>query len=497
MKEALELTTYLENESVACGAVHSLWSMIQLNACATKITNVLPMDFIVLLDHSSSMVLDSKMAFVLATVEFFITELSPLHRFSLVQFNDTVEEITDGLEYMTPTNRKKLSTKLSKIQAAGSTNIGGAMHSAINILTNRPAEEQSRLAAVFLFTDGMANVGLRGPDMLTSLTKSLSLMPLNGGLIINTFGFGADHDSQALREISLCSHGGVYSYVESTECIGRTFSEALAGILSTVAANVKITIRGQDGCRITGFASKYPTRETTKVKNFEVSLGSLFAQESKSIMMRLSLRKFDQPLIQNLLEISMSYVNAVTGETTQLITMVTLNRPSTVSSSRGVPMELDKHLNRFTAATAIEEGQKLAGVGDLAGANQILSRAVQVIETSVSQSNQYCRDLVRDIYDCIAGLNKCDPKKMSEIIHYMNAYSSMYFLERSNGCCNLIGIENRLEQDANGACIDGRKIRMEKWSAGYGYITWTQEEVSEKAENSQHSLASRYLQACF
>jgi len=247
------LSTFLENDNVACGTVHSMWSMIQLNACQADICNVLlPMDFIVLLDHSSSMVMDEKMAFVLATVEFFISNLSPLHRFSLIQFNDTVEEITDGLEHMTTQNRTRLSTKLSKIQAAGSTNIGGAMHSAINILTSRPAEEQSRLAAVFLFTDGMANVGLRGPDMLTSLNKSLSLMPINGGLIINTFGFGADHDSQTLREISLCSQGGVYSYVESTECIGRTFSEALAGILSTVAANVKISIRGQvppRGCR--------------------------------------------------------------------------------------------------------------------------------------------------------------------------------------------------------------------------------------------------------
>jgi len=233
------------------------------------------------------------------------------------------------------------------------------------------------------------------------------------------------------------------------------------------------------------------------LKNFEFSLGSLFAQESKSILMRLSLRKFDQALVQDLLEISMSHVNAVTGETRTLTRMLSVERPVVVTSLKPVPCELDKHLNRFTAATAIEEAQKLAGVGDVPRANQLLSRAVQVIENSVSHANSYCRDLVRDLYDCIAGLNKCDSKKMSELMHYMNAYSTMYFLERSNGCCNLLGIENRLQQGAEGACIDSAKIRMEKWSAGYGYMTWTQEEVSEKAETSQQSLASRYLQACF
>ena len=49
------------------------------------------------------------------------------------------------------------------------------------------------------------------------------------GLTINTFGYGVDHDSKMLQNISFSSRGGVYYYVESVKSIAATFGECLAG----------------------------------------------------------------------------------------------------------------------------------------------------------------------------------------------------------------------------------------------------------------------------
>lgn len=54
-----------------------------------------------------------------------------------------------------------------------------------------------------MFVDGLANAGLRGNKFLNELSK----INLPEGLTINTFGYGIDHDSSMLQNISFCSKG--------------------------------------------------------------------------------------------------------------------------------------------------------------------------------------------------------------------------------------------------------------------------------------------------
>lgn len=150
--QALSLTTFLESSELAAGSVHKLWGMIRLDTSYNNSSVVTNIDFIVVIDHSSSMKMNSKLAFVQATIEYLITQLTEAHRFCLIQFNQDVDVVTNGLVSMTAENKKLVLGLLRGIKAEGSTNISEALFTAIGILNQRKLQEQSRLSSVMLFT---------------------------------------------------------------------------------------------------------------------------------------------------------------------------------------------------------------------------------------------------------------------------------------------------------------------------------------------------------
>jgi Mg-chelatase subunit ChlD len=150
----LSLQTFLEASQLSAGGVHKSWGLIKLVASdrfkiSKKTTG---MDFIVVIDHSSSMKISNKLAFVQATIEFLIGQLEQEHRFCLIQFNHEPSLVTDGLVRMTAVNKKEILKNLHSIIAEGSTNISEALLKAIGILKTRPQNEQTRISSILLFT---------------------------------------------------------------------------------------------------------------------------------------------------------------------------------------------------------------------------------------------------------------------------------------------------------------------------------------------------------
>eukprot|EP01116_Phalansterium_solitarium_P023673 TRINITY_DN8414_c0_g1_i5.p1 TRINITY_DN8414_c0_g1~~TRINITY_DN8414_c0_g1_i5.p1 ORF type:complete len:466 (+),score=36.39 TRINITY_DN8414_c0_g1_i5:240-1637(+) len=333
-EHSLGLSGVLERAQLACGSVHKLWGNISLDAVNRKVysdvLSTMDIDFVVVIDHSSSMRLSNKLAYVKATIEYFISQLNEAHRFCLVKFNQDVNLVTDGLIQMSPDNKESVLHLLhNDIRPEGSTNISDALFTALGVLKRRHEAEHSRLSCIMLFTDGLANAGLRGKQFMDSIQG----MALPQGLIIHTFGYGVDHDSKMLQDISFCSKGGVYHFIETNDSIPATFGECLAGLLSTVSHNIEVKLSGRDGCRLVNFYTKYPISEITPVKEYSISLGSLYSQESRSILFKLSLRKFAEPLVQDLVDVSVSYTNTLTGRDVKLALALSMNRPATVVSA--------------------------------------------------------------------------------------------------------------------------------------------------------------------
>jgi hypothetical protein len=458
--------------------------MVQLDASRKPQTPELhkvSIDFIVAIDHSSSMRMNDKLAHVKATIQFLIEQLTESHRFCLLEFNHEVNRVTEGLLEMTKENKQIVLDNLKKIKPEGSTNISDALMTAINILKSRPSAESTRISSVMLFTDGLANAGLRGQK----LVQEVNAMQIPTGLTINTFGYGVDHDSKMLQNLSFCSKGGVYYYIETTNSIAATFGECLAGILSTVAHNVNLRLIGADGCRLVSFYTKFPIIEHKSVKDYTISLGSLYSEESRSVLFKLSIKKLAETMdIHELLTVKLTYTNTLTGQDVSLMAPVQVARPKKVDLYQQLPIDLDKHINRYTAAVAMEEAAAKASMQDFSGAQKQLQDVIKLVQQSVSARNtvsrQYCEDLVADLQEVANGME--DEQAYAAGIHYVHAYSTMYYMERSTGTANLLGIER-----------DGDGKKGKKRSVGYGYKTKEQEEISNNAVSKQQNYVSGYL----
>lgn len=479
-ESTLSASAIIEQEELACNQIYKVWGMLKLNSTLLRsFQNLKPpmMDFVVVIDHSSSMAMDNKLAFVQATIQYMVSRLTEEHRFCLIEFNHEVHMVTNGLLRMTAENKSKVLTLLTNLKPEGSTNISDALFTAIELLKNRSINEQQRISSVMLFTDGLANVGLRG----TAFYQKIQKMIVPQGLTLNTFGYGTDHDSKMLQNISFCSKGGVYYYVESPESIALTFGECLAGLLSTTAHNIDVRLVGQDGCRIVSFYTKFPILEKTSVKDYVVSLGSMYAGESKSILFKLSVRKMDRELAKHpLVQIFLTYTNTLTGLDQKQQLLISAPRPFN-PVVRPMPLELDRHINRYTAAAAIEGAILKANSRDYNGAQKQLTDVIMSVKGSKSAHDPYCEDLVEDLLECSQGMTETT---FSTGIHYAHAFSTMYYMERSTGSANLKGVM----QGSDPSYTEGRQRHH-----GYGYLTENQR--SEKIDAKQRTAAfvSDYL----
>jgi len=84
------------------------------------------------------------------------------------------------------------------------------------------------------------------------------------------------------------------------------------------------------------------------------------------------------------MHVDVSFVNALSGQR-EMVTSgsIVVSRPAMTLLER-VPLQLDQHLNRYTAATAISEAIELAKKYQYAQAQQKLMTAVEKIQKSIS-----------------------------------------------------------------------------------------------------------------
>ena len=61
----------------------------------------------------------------------------------------------------------------------------------------------------------------------------------NQTLTINTFGFGKDHDPKIMTNIAQFKNGNFY-FIEKLDTLDECFVDALGGLISVVAKNIKI-----------------------------------------------------------------------------------------------------------------------------------------------------------------------------------------------------------------------------------------------------------------
>jgi Mg-chelatase subunit ChlD len=85
-----------------------------------------PVDIVVALDISGSMLADGKLEECKETLTFMARTLKSGDRFGLVAFSTTASTVIPAL-FMTPENKKMALQKIQAIHATGQTNLSGGL----------------------------------------------------------------------------------------------------------------------------------------------------------------------------------------------------------------------------------------------------------------------------------------------------------------------------------------------------------------------------------
>ncbi|TVU07194.1 hypothetical protein EJB05_47238, partial [Eragrostis curvula] len=250
-----------------------------------------PIDLVAVVDVSESMNAaaaspggPSRLDLLKKAMKFVISKLDSRDRLAIVAFNDhVVQEYSTDLLRISSDGGLRARRKVNELMAGGRTAFKPALERAVQILDERPIEED-RLGFVLLLSDGIEDSGIKWCKEGIGRTSLFSKYP------VHTFGFSASHDPKALHQIAQASRG-TYSFVnENLESITSAFAVCLGGLKTVVAADmhIKLTAAEQGGVEIKSIESGgYRKQISSDRRRGEIILDALYAGEVKNFIVRL------------------------------------------------------------------------------------------------------------------------------------------------------------------------------------------------------------------
>jgi Mg-chelatase subunit ChlD len=347
-----------------------------------------PVDLVTVLDVSGSMA-GTKLALLKRAMGFVIQHLGPSDRLSVIAFSSTARRLFH-LRRMSHYGRQQALQAVNSLGAGGGTNIADALKKAAKIIEDR--SYKNPVCSIILLSDGQdtynisSNVRGTRPDY-RSLVPSSILNHTVGIAPVHGFGFGADHDSDALHTIAEAS-GGTFSFIEDEGVIQDAFAQCIGGLLSVVVQDMRLTVECvHTGVKLHSIKSgSYLSKVAGDGQNGSIDVGHLYADEERDFLLSVS---FPQSREQQtkLLKVVFSYRDPVTNEGVKIQGYeVKILRPKS-PTSEPVCMEVDRERNRVRAADSIEAARAAAERGVLSDAVAILEDCRRILSASFSSQN--------------------------------------------------------------------------------------------------------------
>lgn len=228
----------------------------------------------------------------------------------------------------------------------------------------------------------------------------------------------------------------MYSFVESDEDISATFAEAVGGLVSTVAQNLRVRVSPlSDGVSISkvlslGFAVR------KRGSGVEVEMADLQSEETRDLLFLLTLPAVTAPTRFGLVEVALTYDSTACGgvarvmECATVIERVVFSRDCAIAIDARNPA-VDLALNRVMTALALKTADQLGAEGQLEEARAVLVAETLRLANSRTREDEFTLMLVADVQTAIAGLKDrrtyassgSKVMRMSSSAHYMQRCS--------------------------------------------------------------------------
>ena len=420
-----------------------------------------PVDIVVALDISSSMMGGEKLGLCKLTIAQLLRNLLPHDRFGLIAYSDDAV-IKAHLQFMTTENKQNVLSTVKNLHAHGSTNISAAI--ALSFQELQSVTTPNKIRSIFLLTDGNANRGITDQEGLTELTKNcwndskyanrdtfpwkgdddtkhvINLRPSILGLFFSKkgttaptcdvitksqdqdlspvsllcFGYGTDHNAPMLRDISDATETGSYYFVQTDSDVSSAFGDALGGLVSIVAQSAVLTLipPSKDVQILCVHHDSAIRREdssgNTNGATFTVSLGDFYAEETRDVLIEVTLASTATPCITEKAPNNGLAHLLATLSYTDILKKAPIRSPKPVVCSIARPENdeisvdneyISKQWIRVYATKEMEEAEKLAEVGQftdakrrLQGVNDLIMKAERNVRDDV-MIDQLTKDL--------------------------------------------------------------------------------------------------------
>ncbi|KAL7248033.1 hypothetical protein ACSBR2_002851 [Camellia fascicularis] len=233
-----------------------------------------------------------------------------------------------------------------------------------------------------LMSDGQQNVG-----------GDAARVPV-GNVPVYTFGFGADHDPMVLNAIANHSMGGTFSHVRNQDNLTIAFSQCLAGLLTVVVQDLKLTVTKVESTIVKVSAGNYPQSKDNAAGSVTVSFGDLYNKEVRKVIVDLLLPAASSPAASNVLNNTYTYScgGKLFDASPIILTISRTGRTSVEPERKEVMMEE----NRLRTAQMIKESRVMADDKKLDGALEKLAEAQSLLENVVNdESNNPLTEMLK------------------------------------------------------------------------------------------------------
>lgn len=393
-----------------------------------------PICLIPILDISSSMYGD-KIDYVRKACRKLIDNLAPGDFAGIVAYNSQVHEIAEVRE-MTQIHKDDLKNRVAKITPSGCTNLSGGLACGLNWVNNMKLNKDVILRVV-LFTDGLANIGTTGRELL-DFSKELQ-----GNASISTFGFGNDCDQELLADISnKC--GGNFAFVDSPDAALSAFARELGGLMSTYAQDIKVRISPDKNNEILEVLNDEDVSEDGD--EVVVHLRDILGEEKKWIIAKVLINEVDKILPRkfNAFRVNVEYKDKEYNQKAadELSVKVEFCKPGEE------PMNEDSSVVRqrdmLLAAKAQDMAESMARIGDFAGAQDVMYRCFDSI------SDVDVKNVVGDVSSTYTNSSAYRRKKgMSNSVRtHLKGKRMSHSSDHSKSLCNSVGGQSYAAMDA-------------------------------------------------
>ncbi|MBF2053729.1 MAG: von Willebrand factor type A domain-containing protein [Candidatus Sericytochromatia bacterium] len=242
-----------------------------------------------LIDVSGSMNRENRLGLVKQSLNLLLNELRPDDRVAIITLG------TDArmqLDYTPAGQRALIQQVIDNLRPEGSTNTEAGLKLAYQAA--KGAFVQGAENRIILCSDGVVNIGERGPESLLALARSESQQ----GISLTTLGFGLQGFNDYLMEQLANQGDGYYAYIDTLAEAQRVLVRQLTSMLQVIARDVKIQVAFDpelvDQYRLLGYENRDIADED--FRNDNIDAGEVGSNHSVTALYEL---RFKPDLRQN------------------------------------------------------------------------------------------------------------------------------------------------------------------------------------------------------